>query len=469
MLKNALHGSLKIFHQKQFIVKNTKSLKKFDNDLTQFKAFEVLFENNLEQIRKETERYAQRRGNSDFSLSLDEVKCAVGILILSGYHRLPSRWNYWEQKPDMLTKIVSDNIRRNKFEKNLQFLHVADSNNLPKDTKVGRVSEYLDKLRKNFKTHCIWDKEFNIDECMVVYFGRPWTFLKQLIRMKPIRFGYKIWCANLPLGYLFDFTIYEGSTGRKTDHTTNFGLGAGVVLDIIDGFPVDSDDNLKPMLLSVDNFFNSFQLIDSCSLRNIPIIDTLRASRIKEVPISSKKDVLKKDREYFEVAHTSNQGTEKAVVVWKDNGVVIMASNCFGSEPIQKAKWWDRKEKKDVSVDMPYVFHKYNTSMGGNDRQDQNVNKYRISICTKQWWWPLFSWAIDVTTQNAWLLFRASHPRWSLLEFRRYVVRCRNKWQSALQPGSIYSKKGHSERVETRWTTTFGWWWSLEKSSKCAT
>ena len=88
--------------------------------------------------------------------------------------------------------------------------------------------------------------------------------------------------------------------------------------------------------------------------------------------------------------------------------------------------------------------------MGGNDRQDQNVNKYRISICTKQWWWPLFSWAIDVTTQNAWLLFRASHPRWSLLEFRRYVVRGRNKWQSALQPGSIYSKKGHSERVETR-------------------
>ena len=23
---------------------------------------------------------------------------------------------------------------------------------------------------------------------------------------------------------------------------------------------------------------------------------------------------------------------------------------------------------------MPYVFHKYNTSMGGTDRQDQNVN-----------------------------------------------------------------------------------------------
>ena len=163
-------------------------------------------------------------------------------------------------------------MRRNWFEKIMQFLHVADSSKLPKDTKIGHVSEYLDELRKNFKTNCIWDRECDIDECMVEYFGRYGTFLKQSTRMKPICFGYKIWCANLPLGYLFDFTIYEGSTGRKTDNITNFGLGAGVVLDFIEGLPVDSDGNLKPMLLSVDNFFNSFQLTDQCSLRNIPVI-----------------------------------------------------------------------------------------------------------------------------------------------------------------------------------------------------
>ena len=65
-----------------------------------------------------------------------------------------------------------------------------------------------------------------------------------------------------------------------------------------------------------------------------------------------------------------------------------------------------------------------NTSMGGTDHQDQNINKYRVSIHTKKWWWPLFSWRIDVTMQNVWLLLRASHPRWSLLEFRRYVFSC---------------------------------------------
>ena len=84
------------------------------------------------------------------------------------------------------------------------------------------------------------------------------------------------------------------------------------------------------MLLSVDNFFNSFQLIDQCSLRNIPVTGTLRANRMKEGLISIKKDVLKKDRGYFDAAHTSNQGKEKAVVVWKDNGAIIIASNSKG-------------------------------------------------------------------------------------------------------------------------------------------
>ena len=131
----------------------------------------MLFGNNFERISKETERYAQRRGSSDFSLLLAEVICAVGILILSAYHRLPSRRIYWEQQPDMLTKIVSDNMRRNRFEKIRQFLHVANSNNLPKDTKVGRVSKYPDKLRKNFQARWIWDGELDIDECMVEFFG----------------------------------------------------------------------------------------------------------------------------------------------------------------------------------------------------------------------------------------------------------------------------------------------------------
>ena len=114
--------------------------------------------------------------------------------------------------------------------------------------------------------------------------------------MKAISFEYKIWCTKRPLEYLFDFTIYERSTCCKMNNITNLARGAGFVLDVSNGLPVDSDGNLTPILLSADNFFNSFQLIDQCSLRNIPILGTLRADRLKKVPISSNKEVLKKHR-----------------------------------------------------------------------------------------------------------------------------------------------------------------------------
>ena len=89
---------------------------------------------------------------------------------------------------------------------------------------------------------------------MVKYFGRYGIFLKQSIRMKPIHFGYKIWCANLPLGYLFDFTIYEGSTGRKTDNITNFGLGAGLYLTSLKAYQLIWMANLSQCYFQLITF-----------------------------------------------------------------------------------------------------------------------------------------------------------------------------------------------------------------------
>ena len=117
------------------------------------------------------------------------------------------------------------------------------------------------------------------------YFGKYGSFIKQSIRMKPIRFGYKLWCANLPLGYLFDFDVYQGKSGRKNDNVMNFGLGCGVVLDLIDRIPRLEDGSHMPLLLAVDNYFNSFALIQQCSLRSIPIIGTLKADRIQDAPM----------------------------------------------------------------------------------------------------------------------------------------------------------------------------------------
>ena len=47
--------------------------------------------------------------------------------------------------------------------------------------------------------------------------------------------------------------------------------------------------------------------------------------------------------------------------------------------------------------------------MGGIDRQDQRVNNYRRGIRGKKWWFPLFTWLVDVSIQNAWILGREAN------------------------------------------------------------
>ena len=97
-----------------------------DADLTPLKVFEVLFGNKFERIRQETQTYAQKRGRNKFTLPLFEVKCALGVLILKGFHRLVSSRSYCEQQQGILTKIVSHNIGRNTFYQIISCLHDAD-------------------------------------------------------------------------------------------------------------------------------------------------------------------------------------------------------------------------------------------------------------------------------------------------------------------------------------------------------
>ena len=59
--------------------------------------------------------------------------------------------------------------------------------------------------------------------------------------------------------------------------------------------------------------------------------------------------------------------------------------------------------------------------MGGTDQMDGNVAKYRIGIRSKKWWWPIFTWLIDVSINNAWILMKSCGSSISQLNFKRNI------------------------------------------------
>ena len=41
--------------------------------------------------------------------------------------------------------------------------------------------------------------------------------------------------------------------------------------------------------------------------------------------------------------------------------------------------------------------------MGDVDQLDDDISKLGIGMRMKKWWWPLFSWILNVSVHNAWL------------------------------------------------------------------
>lgn len=79
-------------------------------------------------------------------------------------------------------------------------------------------------------------------------------------------------------------------------------------------------------------------------------------------------------------------------------------------------------DKKKIQVPRPFLFTNYNKYMGGTDLMDQNVNTYRIGFRGKKWWWSIFTYLIDVTICNAWVLPKCAGNSMNQLNFRRNIV-----------------------------------------------
>ena len=79
--------------------------------------------------------------------------------------------------------------------------------------------------------------------------------------------------------------------------------------------------------------------------------------------------------------------------------------------------------KKHILVDRPFAVQHYNASRGGTYMTDQNISCYQTAIRTGKWWWPILSWMVDVTVQNARLICSSEHRDMSELDFQEWIGR----------------------------------------------
>uniref|UniRef100_A0A6P7FCC3 PiggyBac transposable element-derived protein 2-like n=1 Tax=Diabrotica virgifera virgifera TaxID=50390 RepID=A0A6P7FCC3_DIAVI len=115
-------------------------------------AFRCYFTQDIiEHIVRETNSYAGQKLVHNLNATSAEILTFVGVMLLSGYHPLPCRRLYWTVDEDVHTPIVSNAMRRNRFDELMSFIHLADNQCNDGTDRMYKIRPLLDMLNSAFK------------------------------------------------------------------------------------------------------------------------------------------------------------------------------------------------------------------------------------------------------------------------------------------------------------------------------
>lgn len=390
-------------------------------DFSPSQFFELFFDEEIfEEIVQQSNLYSKFK-NYATTVTNEEIKTFIGILIVTSFTGgTKSKRDLWANGDDIRNQAIYMSMRRNKFEKLMQVLHFNDNTQLNVNDRYTKMRPLISMLQKRFTEHFIPSRNISHDEAMIEYFGKH--NCKQAIRNKPIRFGFKVWCQNTPEGYLVNFEPYQGKFDMNESKNDKFGKCAASVLNLLDKY---SEDKMYfPYHIYIDNFFTTLPLIIELKKRGYDCTGTIKSNRVpSDCGLTESKQFNKNSRgDFEETVGCTERGEQILVTRWKDNAVVTVASSLGESCTTKKVSRWCKIEKKKISVPIPNVIDNYNRCMGGTDRMDQNINKCRIGIRGKKWWWCMFTWLLDVSINNAWVLSNTCGIISTQKDFRRRIA-----------------------------------------------
>lgn len=129
--------------------------------------------------------------------------------------KLPSYRDNWSTSSDLYDHYVSPLMQMNRFGWLLGHLHLNDNSVQPKMgdlhyDRLYKIRPLLYRLSQIFSTCYTSHQNVAVDECMGKFKGR--SLIKQYMRDKPIKRGFKIWILCDSFSYNLKFQVYTGKS-----------------------------------------------------------------------------------------------------------------------------------------------------------------------------------------------------------------------------------------------------------------
>ncbi|KAM7281296.1 piggyBac transposable element-derived protein 4-like, partial [Ixodes scapularis] len=264
--------------------------------------FEKFFDEELvDLIVAETNRYATQFLRSHHASHLKtwrqidkkELMTFFALIILQGVIEKPDVKSYWSTREVLRTPAFGDVISRDRFMLIMKFLHFTD-NEAPVDghpnPKLRKLWPVLTRMTEMFQTLYTPERDVSVDESLLRFKGRlSW---KQYMPLKRARFGVKFFVLfESSSGYIWNMLMYTGKGAVVGD--ADVAMGTRVVLSLMSPL-LD-----KGYCVTVDNYYNSPELVEALLERKTDVYGTARSGR-KGMPSFDTRQLEKGQTEAYQ-------------------------------------------------------------------------------------------------------------------------------------------------------------------------
>jgi hypothetical protein len=357
----------------------------------------------LRTVASNTTAYALSKGAvSNWYTTAEELYRFIAIHIAMGINQLPSVHMYWDSR--WRCDAVSSIFTRDRYMELLRYFHVSTPEGQKRYTgPLKKIRWFIQQLQQSFSSFYLPAQVLTVDEAMVGFKGR--SEMKQYIKNKPTKWGYKVWCL-VSSNYLLAFEVYEGkrsSTSSSNPHSA--------VLTLTHNY------HHRNHILYMDRGFTSPALLDELLHRGIRACGTVRKDR-RELPDNFKSagsQLHEHEWKYW-------QRGELGALVWKDRRLVYLLTT--HTSPANTTTVERRSEDgSTVQRSIPTAIAHYNKHKSGVDTIDQLHASYSIERKSKKWWPRLVWWLIDMCIINAYSLYQQKQQvQITQLQFRQQLM-----------------------------------------------
>lgn len=362
--------------------------------LQYFKCF--ITDNIVELISRQSNIYAMQKDGIVLGTNINEIELFISILLQMGIVKMPNIKLYWSN--ECRYTPIADHMSRNRFYQILKYFHLSDNTQMKSLTdgthdKLFKVRPLLDTVRLALNK-IPPEEENSVDEQIIPFKGR--SSIKQYVKNKPHKWGYKVFTRCGSSGIMYDFRIY---TGKDTCNDYGLGFSSNIVMALTENIPVGQ--NFK---IYTDNWFSSLQLSVALKQKGHWFLGTIRSDRMCKCPLKSDKELQKLGR--GSVDYRVETQNDIILLRWYDKKAINFISTYAGIDPADHCRRWNQSEKTHILVPRPYVVQQYNKFMGGVDLCDMLLELYRIDLRSTKWYMRIVYWCLNVSVVNSWLVYK---------------------------------------------------------------